>query len=77
MGKKEEFKKSYDHEKPINIRDILTDSDWKMEDIDYDSKSGKYRIKASHIDGRVVSLKRNRQYVDNLVKELEDAKAKR
>jgi len=74
MAKNSKLKKSYEREKPVNIRDILTDKDWNVTDVDYDAKSGKYEMKATHKDGRNVFIKRNRQYVDNLVKELEDVK---
>jgi hypothetical protein len=75
MEEKNKLEQSYKDEKPINIRDILTCADWEITNVSYDSKSGKYEINAkNNKDGRVTFLRRNRQYVDNLVKELEDAK---
>ena len=77
MGiKKDKLKEAYKKEKPVNIRDILTDKKWEIGDLDYDSKTGKYNFVAIHQDGRIAELSRNRQYVDNLIEELLDAKRK-
>ena len=74
MGKSKKLDKSYAREKPVNIRDIFTDKAWSVNNVNYNSKSGKYEITANHTDGRNVNIKRNRQYVDKLIKELEDVK---
>lgn len=72
MSKKEDIKKSYKDEKQVSIREILTKSTWKIDEVIYNSKTGKYDFKASNDDGRTVEVSRNKQYVDNLLDELEN-----
>lgn len=76
MDKKDKLKGIYEKQKPINIRDVLTDKDWNIDKIDYNGKTGKYEMEVSHKNGRKGKLERNRQYVDNLIEELLDAKRK-
>jgi hypothetical protein len=75
MSKNEDkFKGAYDDKKPINIKDVLSKKEWNIKEIEYNDQTGKYEIEAVHDDGREVSIQRNRQYVDNFIKELLDAK---
>jgi hypothetical protein len=78
MSKNEDkFKGAYADKKPVNIIDILSKVEWGITEINYNEQTGKYEIEATHQDGRTVSIQRNRQYVDNLIKELLDAKRKK
>ena len=77
MKKEDKVKHVYEKKKAVNIRDILTDRKWKIDSVEYNEKTGKYEFDATHEDGRKGSLKRNRQYVDNLIKELLHEKQKR
>ena len=73
MSKKsKKLKKAYKDKKAINIREVLMNPNWEIDNVDYDSNSGKYHIEATHKDGRKVSVKRNKQYVDNLITELNE-----
>jgi hypothetical protein len=74
MSDKEQFKGSYKDKKPVNIKDVLSKKEWNIDEIEYNENTGKYEITATHDDGRTINIKRNRQYVDNLIKELLDAK---
>lgn len=74
MDKKQKITATYKKKKAVNIRDILTDKKWKIKSVEYNDKNGKYEFEAIHEDGREASIKRNRQYVDNLIKELLDVK---
>lgn len=74
MDKKDNFKGSYKLEKAPSVKDILVDENWRIEDVVFNGKTGKYDFKATHANGREVELSRNRQYVDNLLDELENDK---
>jgi len=76
MDKKDEIKKMSNKVRPVNIRDVLTDKAWNIDNLDYNDKTGKYEFEVSHTDGRKEKLQRNRQYTDNLIQELLDAKRK-
>ena len=75
--KTDKLKGVYDRQKPTNIREVLTDDDWTVDEAKYNSQTGKYEFKVTHVDGRKEEIHRNRQYVDILIKELLDAKRKR
>jgi len=73
MGKGNKIKESYKDEKMPSIKEILTDANWNVDDIQYNGKTGKYDFKATYTPtARTVELSRNRQYVDNLLDELEN-----
>ena len=74
---KDKLKDVYERQKPTNLRDVLTDDDWIVDDASYDEKTGKYNFKIRHKDGRQEELSRNRQYCDNLIKELLYVKRKK
>lgn len=77
MSKKDKIKGIYERKKSVNIKEVLSDSDWTVDKADYNEKTGKYDFEVSHIDGRNEKLSRNRQYVDNLIEELLDEKRNR
>lgn len=72
MRKSEKFKSAYDRKKAPNVKDILTDPNWNVEDIEYNEKTGNYDFQVKHSDGREVFVSRNKQYVDQLLDELEN-----
>jgi len=71
MSKKiKKLDEAYISKKNVKVKEILADPDWTLNSVNYEESSGKYEIDATHSDGRNIIVKRNKQYVDNLVKEM-------
>ena len=62
-----------DRRKP-NIRELFVSDDWRVVDVDFNIKTGKYDFKAEHKNGILIEISRNCQYVDNLLDELQKQK---
>tara|TARA_R110000772_G_scaffold194749_2_gene305488 strand:+ start:4238 stop:4471 length:234 start_codon:yes stop_codon:yes gene_type:complete len=71
MSKKsKKLDEAYTNKKNVKVKEIFADPDWSLNKVNYDESSGKYEIDATHKDGRNIIVKRNKQYVDNLIKEM-------
>ena len=55
-----------------SFREVFTDDDWIIEDIELWTLSDEYHFKATHNDGRVLELSEDRKKVDLIIKEIQD-----